>query len=197
MISQIPTPQRTNNKVIGEFYPLQKEELIALKKAKLINNTAFIHLARSVWESFLRPPGRNHPQRIRPAVGDSGKQRLWSHRQTEKAGSLAGKEGESDYRMGGQFLIKLPSPFATRASKWQSRTIILHSAGFLTEEIIFLTGWTEEAQNVSLCIVQLDRPLSTLHPNQMHGLKTLQHPSQCWSRCWLTQLIGNRFIGFG
>ncbi len=48
MISQIPTPQRTNNKVIGEFYPLQKEELIALKKAKLINNTAFIHLARSV-----------------------------------------------------------------------------------------------------------------------------------------------------
>ncbi len=48
MIASIPTPQRTNNKVIGEFYPLQKEELIALRQAKLINNTAFIHLARSV-----------------------------------------------------------------------------------------------------------------------------------------------------
>ena len=41
MITQIPTPQRSHNKVQGEFYPLQKQELIALKKAKLINNTAF------------------------------------------------------------------------------------------------------------------------------------------------------------
>ena len=35
MISQIPTPQRSNNKVVGEFYPLQKDELIALRQAKL------------------------------------------------------------------------------------------------------------------------------------------------------------------
>ena len=41
MIVNIPTPQRTNNKVIGEFYPLQKQELIALRQAKLINNNAF------------------------------------------------------------------------------------------------------------------------------------------------------------
>ncbi len=56
MISQIPTPQRTNNKVIGEFYPLQKEELIALRKAKLINNTAFIHLALRYENPFCDRP---------------------------------------------------------------------------------------------------------------------------------------------
>ena len=42
----IPTPQRTQNqKVAGEFYPLQKPELMALRKAKLINNTAYVHFA--------------------------------------------------------------------------------------------------------------------------------------------------------
>ena len=41
----IPVPQRVNNKLSEDFYPLQKEELIALRKAKLINNAAYIHLA--------------------------------------------------------------------------------------------------------------------------------------------------------
>ena len=41
----IPVPQRVNNKLSEDFYPLQKEELIALRKAKLINNAAYVHLA--------------------------------------------------------------------------------------------------------------------------------------------------------
>ncbi|WP_414623824.1 hypothetical protein [Calothrix sp. CCY 0018] len=42
----IPKPQRDmKGKVQGEFYPLQKAELIALRKAKLINNVGFVHLA--------------------------------------------------------------------------------------------------------------------------------------------------------
>jgi hypothetical protein len=42
----IPKPRKDQQgKVQGEFYPLQKAELIALRQAKLINNTAFVHLA--------------------------------------------------------------------------------------------------------------------------------------------------------
>ncbi|AFZ28358.1 hypothetical protein Cylst_6587 (plasmid) [Cylindrospermum stagnale PCC 7417] len=42
----IPKPQRDDHgKVQGEFYPLQKAELIALRKAKLINNSAYVHFA--------------------------------------------------------------------------------------------------------------------------------------------------------
>lgn len=41
----IPTPNRVNNQVIGQFYPLQREELIALRRNRLINNVAFVHLA--------------------------------------------------------------------------------------------------------------------------------------------------------
>ncbi|NQZ60817.1 MAG: hypothetical protein HRT59_01330, partial [Crocosphaera sp.] len=41
----IPVPTRNGNKIEGEFYPLQKQELIALKRSRLINNAAFIHLA--------------------------------------------------------------------------------------------------------------------------------------------------------
>ena len=37
-VVSIPVAKRTQNKVIGEFYPLQKDELMALRKAKLINN---------------------------------------------------------------------------------------------------------------------------------------------------------------
>ena len=56
MTSQIPTPQRSNNKVIGEFYPLQKNELIALRQAKLINNAAFVHLALRYENPFCDRP---------------------------------------------------------------------------------------------------------------------------------------------
>lgn len=42
----IPRPQKdSQGKIKGEFYPLQKAELIALRKSKLINNAAFVHLA--------------------------------------------------------------------------------------------------------------------------------------------------------
>ena len=41
----IPVPQRVNNKLLEDFYPLQKEELMALRKVKLINNAAYVHLA--------------------------------------------------------------------------------------------------------------------------------------------------------
>ncbi len=42
----IPKPQRDEQgRIQGEFYPLQKAELIALRKTKLINNSAFVHLA--------------------------------------------------------------------------------------------------------------------------------------------------------
>jgi hypothetical protein len=42
----IPKPRKDQQgKVQGEFYPLQKAELIALRQAKLINNAAFVHLA--------------------------------------------------------------------------------------------------------------------------------------------------------
>ena len=57
MIANIPTPQRTNkNKVQGEFYPLQKDELIALRQAKLINNAAFVHLALRYENPFCDRP---------------------------------------------------------------------------------------------------------------------------------------------
>jgi hypothetical protein len=57
MISQIPTPKRTNkNKVQGEFYPLQKDELMALRQAKLINNAAFVHLALRYENPFCDRP---------------------------------------------------------------------------------------------------------------------------------------------
>ena len=56
MSTNIPTPQRTNNKVKGEFYPLQKDELIALRQAKLINNAAFVHLALRYENPFCDRP---------------------------------------------------------------------------------------------------------------------------------------------
>ena len=62
MIANIPTPQRNNNKVQGEFYPLQKQELIALRKAKLINNTAFVHLALRYENPFCDRPVEINPK---------------------------------------------------------------------------------------------------------------------------------------
>lgn len=42
----IPQPRKDEQgKVIGDFYPLQRAELIALRKTKLINNAAYVHLA--------------------------------------------------------------------------------------------------------------------------------------------------------
>ncbi|MBE9168659.1 hypothetical protein IQ238_14480 [Pleurocapsales cyanobacterium LEGE 06147] len=57
MMTHIPTPVRTNNqKVSGTFYPLQKEELIALRKSRLINNAAYVHLALRFENPFCDRP---------------------------------------------------------------------------------------------------------------------------------------------
>jgi hypothetical protein len=42
----IPVPERINSKQVnGTFYPLQRDELIALRQSRLINNAAYVHLA--------------------------------------------------------------------------------------------------------------------------------------------------------
>ena len=52
----IPVPQRVNNKLSKDFYPLQKEELMALRKVKLINNAAYVHLALRLENPFCDRP---------------------------------------------------------------------------------------------------------------------------------------------
>ena len=57
MMTQIPTPQRTKGqKVQGEFYPLQKPELLALRQSKLINNAAYVHFALRSENPFCDRP---------------------------------------------------------------------------------------------------------------------------------------------
>ncbi|MBD2488989.1 hypothetical protein [Aulosira sp. FACHB-615] len=42
----IPRPTRNEKgKIVGEFYPLQKSELLALRKSRYISSTAYVHLA--------------------------------------------------------------------------------------------------------------------------------------------------------
>ena len=57
----IPVALRKHNKVMGEFYPLQKDELMAMRKAKLINNAAYVHLALRNENPFC-----DRPVEIRP-----------------------------------------------------------------------------------------------------------------------------------
>ncbi len=52
----IPAPTRKGNKIEGEFYPLQREELIALRRSRLINNAAFVHLALRYENPFCDRP---------------------------------------------------------------------------------------------------------------------------------------------
>ena len=53
----IPKPHRDDKgRVQGEFYPLQKPELIALRKSKLINNAGFVHLALRSENPFCDRP---------------------------------------------------------------------------------------------------------------------------------------------
>ncbi len=60
----IPAPTRNGNKINGEFYPLQKEELIALKRSRLINNVAFIHLALRYENPFCDRPIEIFPKKF-------------------------------------------------------------------------------------------------------------------------------------
>ena len=57
----IPIPQRINNKLSEDFYPLQKDELMALREVKLINNAAYVHLALRYENPFC-----DHPVQIIP-----------------------------------------------------------------------------------------------------------------------------------
>ena len=53
----IPQPRKDEKgKVIGDFYPLQRAELIALRKSKLINNAAYVHLALRFENPFCDRP---------------------------------------------------------------------------------------------------------------------------------------------
>ncbi len=56
-MTHLPVPERTGNqKVVGGFYPLQKSELMALRKTKLINNAAYVHLALRYENPFCDRP---------------------------------------------------------------------------------------------------------------------------------------------
>ncbi|WP_052754566.1 hypothetical protein [Calothrix sp. 336/3] len=56
-MTHLPLPERTDSqKVVGGFYPLQKQELIALRQAKLINNVAYVHLALRYENPFCDRP---------------------------------------------------------------------------------------------------------------------------------------------
>jgi hypothetical protein len=53
----IPVPERINSKQVnGTFYPLQKDELIALRQSRLINNAAYVHLALRFSNPFCDRP---------------------------------------------------------------------------------------------------------------------------------------------
>ena len=52
----IPVPQRINNKLSEDFYPLQKDELMTLREVKLINNAAYVHLALRYENPFCDRP---------------------------------------------------------------------------------------------------------------------------------------------
>jgi hypothetical protein len=53
----IPQPRKDEQgRIIGDFYPLQREELIALHKNKLINNAGYVHLALRYENPFCDRP---------------------------------------------------------------------------------------------------------------------------------------------
>ena len=56
MTVTIPTPQRIDNKLTEEFYPLQKEELMKLYEVKLIKSAAYVHFALRLENPFCDRP---------------------------------------------------------------------------------------------------------------------------------------------
>lgn len=56
MTVTIPTPQRINNRIKEEFYPLQKEELMKLYEAKLIKSAAYVHFALRLENPYCDRP---------------------------------------------------------------------------------------------------------------------------------------------
>ena len=61
-VVDIPVAKRAQNKVVGDFYPLQKAELMALRKAKLINNAAYVHFALRSENPFCDRPVEIKPK---------------------------------------------------------------------------------------------------------------------------------------
>ncbi len=56
MTVTIPTPERINNKITEEFYPLQKEELMKLYEVKLIKSAAYVHFALRLENPYCDRP---------------------------------------------------------------------------------------------------------------------------------------------
>ena len=56
MTVTIPTPQRIDNKLTEEFYPLQKEELIKLYEVGLIKSAAYVHFALRLENPYCDRP---------------------------------------------------------------------------------------------------------------------------------------------
>ncbi len=54
----------THPKIQGKFYALQEAELIALRESKLINNTAYVHLALKLENPFCDRPIEIHPKQF-------------------------------------------------------------------------------------------------------------------------------------
>ena len=52
----VPVPQRINNKLTEEFYPLQKDELIKLYELKLIKSAAYVHFALRLENPYCDRP---------------------------------------------------------------------------------------------------------------------------------------------
>lgn len=53
----IPKPEKdSQGKIKGEFYPLQKAELMEMRRQALINNTAYVHLALRYENPFCNRP---------------------------------------------------------------------------------------------------------------------------------------------
>jgi hypothetical protein len=62
-MSSIPQPQKDEQgKIIGDFYPLQRAELVALRKNKLINNAAYVHLALRYENPYCDRPIELYPK---------------------------------------------------------------------------------------------------------------------------------------
>ncbi|MGV2830818.1 hypothetical protein [Myxosarcina sp. GI1(2024)] len=97
----IPVPQRVNNKLSEEFYPLQKEELIALRKAKLINNAAYVHFALRAENPFCDRPVQIVPKEfaLRWQIPEVSKC-LQSTRQTERTKSFNYQNWKISHRLG-------------------------------------------------------------------------------------------------
>lgn len=55
-MAHIPQPSKNPEGKLKDFYPLQAAELKALRKAKLINNTAYVHLALRCENPFCDRP---------------------------------------------------------------------------------------------------------------------------------------------